>query len=120
MFCPRCRAEYRPGFTECSDCHVQLVPELPEEPEVEFAEYEEVLSTNNPGDRAILKSILDAEGITYYFQGEHVSAYLYHAIPVRLMVEKDDVERVKEIVKDLQLSFTFGGQHMEDSADEGE
>ncbi len=42
--CPRCGAEYRPGFRECADCHVPLVagpaPELgpvkqepkPEEP----------------------------------------------------------------------------------------
>jgi hypothetical protein len=28
MFCPECRAEYRPGFTRCSDCDVDLVHEL--------------------------------------------------------------------------------------------
>ncbi len=27
MFCPECEAEYRPGFTECSDCQVPLVAE---------------------------------------------------------------------------------------------
>ena len=25
MICPRCGSEYRPGFTECADCHVELV-----------------------------------------------------------------------------------------------
>lgn len=29
MFCPVCRAEYRPGFTRCTDCDVDLVAELP-------------------------------------------------------------------------------------------
>jgi hypothetical protein len=29
MFCPECRAEYRAGFKTCSDCHVDLVDELP-------------------------------------------------------------------------------------------
>ena len=29
MFCPQCRSEYRPGFTRCTDCDVDLVPELP-------------------------------------------------------------------------------------------
>jgi hypothetical protein len=28
MFCPECRAEYRPGFTRCPDCDVDLVHEL--------------------------------------------------------------------------------------------
>jgi hypothetical protein len=30
MFCPACRAEYRAGFTRCSDCDVDLVQELSE------------------------------------------------------------------------------------------
>lgn len=29
MICPRCKAEYRPGFTRCADCDVDLVWELP-------------------------------------------------------------------------------------------
>src|ERR1700751_5203305 len=29
MFCPKCGAEYRPGYTSCADCHVFLVNERP-------------------------------------------------------------------------------------------
>jgi hypothetical protein len=29
MICPNCKSEYRPGFTSCSDCHVELVEKLP-------------------------------------------------------------------------------------------
>jgi hypothetical protein len=29
MFCPQCRAEYREGFTRCSDCDVDLIEALP-------------------------------------------------------------------------------------------
>ena len=29
MFCPQCRAEYRPSFTHCADCDVELVESLP-------------------------------------------------------------------------------------------
>jgi len=32
MFCPQCKVEYRPGFTQCSDCEVDLVQALPEGP----------------------------------------------------------------------------------------
>lgn len=31
MYCPVCRAEYRPGVKACADCHVALVNQLPEE-----------------------------------------------------------------------------------------
>jgi len=34
LICPQCHAEYREGFTSCSDCHVLLVRKLPLEPEV--------------------------------------------------------------------------------------
>jgi hypothetical protein len=33
MFCPKCKAEYREGFTKCADCNIDLVPVLPSEPE---------------------------------------------------------------------------------------
>lgn len=33
MFCPNCGIEYRPGFTHCNDCDVDLVDELPSEDE---------------------------------------------------------------------------------------
>jgi membrane protease YdiL (CAAX protease family) len=32
MFCPRCRDEYRSGFTWCHDCDVALVDRVPDEP----------------------------------------------------------------------------------------
>lgn len=31
MFCPRCHSEYRPGFTRCADCDVELVESLTEQ-----------------------------------------------------------------------------------------
>ncbi len=74
----------------------------------EFIEYELILETHNAGDQALLKSILDAERITYFIQGEYVAPYLYYALPMRLMVKKDQAEKAREILKDLKLSFTYG------------
>jgi len=75
----------------------------------EFIEYELILETHNAGDRAFLKSLLDAEGITYFIQGEHVAQFLYNAVPMRLMVRKEHATRARELLKDIELSYSYGG-----------
>ena len=104
MFCPKCESEYREGFAVCADCDIALIEELPPKKEPIFIEYEEVLGTYNPADIMIIKSILDAENITYYFNAEHFMYVRPLAEPARLMVAKEDVETAKEILKDLDLS----------------
>ena len=75
----------------------------------EFIEYKFVLEIQSSGDLIFLKSILDAEGITYYVQGEHVVQFIYHSVPMRLMVKKEDVAKVREIIKDMKLSPAYSG-----------
>jgi hypothetical protein len=109
MFCPKCRTEYRKGFNTCADCEIALVNELPPEPKPEpkkkpeYIKYVNLLSTYNLADIALIKSVFDAENITYYFQGENF-AYLV-VQPTKLMVDKDDIERAKELINDLNLMF---------------
>lgn len=98
MFCPKCKSEYQEGVVICCDCDVPLVPALQREPKTGFVDYEEILSTNNAADIAIIKSLFDSEGIVYYFLGEHF------AFPIRLMVNKDQVEEARELLKDLNAS----------------
>ncbi len=105
MFCPNCRSEYQKGFTRCSDCDVDLVDELPE---VQSPDYDAVLSTFNPADVAVIKSILEGEGIEYYFQGEISSSILQTmGIPAILMVRRDQLEEVKELLKDVALTYSI-------------
>ena len=106
MFCPRCRTEYREGFSVCVDCDSDLVDELPPEEKPEFIEYVEIMGTYNPADVALIKSILDAENITYYFNAEHFMYVRPLAEPVRLMVKTDEAEKAKEILRDLNLAIT--------------
>ena len=105
MFCPNCRTEYREGFTVCADCDSDLVGELPPEEKPEFIDYVEVMGTYNPADVALIKSILDAENITYYFNAEHFMYVRPLAETVRLMVKKDEAEKAKEILRDLDLAI---------------
>ena len=75
----------------------------------DFIEYVPVLETHNAGDRVFLKSILDAEGITYFIQGETVAPYIFNALPMRLMVKKDQAARVRKLLKDFKLSPAYDG-----------
>jgi hypothetical protein len=113
MFCPQCKTEYREGFTTCSDCGVDLVAALPPEPEPEFIDYEEILSTYNPADIAIIKSLLDGEQVAYFFRGEHLTLRPM-GDAATLMVQKDEAENVRQLLADLNLSY------MEASLDEEE
>jgi len=125
MFCPKCKAEYREGFTHCSDCDVDLVASLPEENLGENGKINQeenindeetvnddftfirVLSTYNLGDIAVLKSILDEQGIEYFIQGENTAYIRGYMDPSILMVREDQVQTVKELLKDFDLKFTM-------------
>jgi hypothetical protein len=107
MFCPKCRCEYKEGFSVCARCGISLVPELPPEHLPGYVESEEILATFNAGDIAIIKSLLDGAGITYHFLGE---LSLYYAGPLEqpamLMVRRDQAQEAKEILKDLEIAYT--------------
>lgn len=112
MFCPKCGAEYREGFTHCPDCDVDLVEELPKsksknqkEETEENTTFVHVLSTYNLGDIALIKSILDNEGIEYFLQGENTAYIRGYMDPTILMVKNDQVEIVKELLKDFHVKW---------------
>ncbi len=83
-----------------------------------FNEFVPILETHNAGDRVFLKSILDAEGINYFIQGEYVAPYIFNAIPMMLMVQRDQAEEAREILKDIQLSYSYGGIKKSDELDD--
>lgn len=104
MFCPECRYEYKEGTTVCPDCGARLVSVLPPkpdpvvEPPPEPLEYEEVLTIYSPGDIGLIKGILESEGISFFFKGEHSTSQL--AGSATLMVEQDRASEVSELMKD--------------------
>ncbi len=109
MYCPKCRTEYVDGITVCADCGTALTtaPLEQEREPSETEEFEEVLTTFNAGDIAIIKSLLDGESIDYYFRGEFFNYVEPLVQPARLMVRKDQVGAVKDILKDLALEYSL-------------
>jgi hypothetical protein len=78
-------------------------------PDRDAMDFELILEVRNAGDQAFIKSLLDAEGIVYFLQGEHVAPYLYHALSMRLMVRKDQAALVRELLKDFEPSSAYDG-----------
>jgi len=120
MYCPKCRTEYVEGISVCADCNVPLVAELNEtDQSSELVDFEEILTTFNAGDIALIKSILDGEGITYYFSGEESNYMLPLTQPPKLMVRKEQAEQAREVLKDLLLEHTVT-KEVEEYAEEPE
>ncbi|RMG04320.1 MAG: DUF2007 domain-containing protein [Nitrospirae bacterium] len=76
----------------------------PEEPA-----FVKILSTFNPLDIAMIKSLLDPEGIEYFFLGEHFNYVRPLADPAVLMVRREQEEMAREILRDLTITFTVSG-----------
>ena len=71
MFCPICKAEYRPGFTHCSDCNAELVSELLSDRPKEVHDMVTLYSPNSEIELAMIKSLLDAERVNYFVKNEN-------------------------------------------------
>jgi hypothetical protein len=104
MFCPTCRIEYRAGFSRCADCDATLVETLPPDPE--SIPFDEVCTTYNPGDIAVITAILEGDGIDHVFQGETFNRMRPLVDPVRLLVRRDQVERARQILAEISLTWT--------------
>jgi len=68
--------------------------------------YEEILRTFNPIDIAMVKSLLDHEGIDYFFRDEFFGYAYPWAQPARLMVPREQAFEAREILRDLTLSYS--------------
>jgi len=77
MFCPQCKAEYREGFKQCTNCGVDLVDQLAPEPAEEIfshelPDYVVVSTVQGPFEEEQVCSFLNANGIPARIQGEAV------------------------------------------------
>jgi hypothetical protein len=104
MYCPQCKAEYRVGFTQCSDCHVALVDHLPverpveHEPDVQFVvirTYPSVIEAD------LAKNALGAAGIKSMVRAEGAVRRNYLGLDlhtVELFVRADEAEDADRIL----------------------
>ena len=110
MFCPKCKCEYREGFSECADCKVPLVPELPPEPKQKLDSKPDLSWTDlvciriydNREEAEFARGFLEANGIhADVFADDCGGARISLQIAegVRLMVLKNDTERALQLLE---------------------
>ena len=101
MYCPKCRAEYREGFLECTDCDVDLVEKLERIPRM--PRFVKMATIFREGNIAVIKASLDKTEIEYYFEGEQSHRLAPVPLAARLMVREDFRREAESILKDLEL-----------------
>jgi len=101
MYCPKCRAEYREGFLECTDCDVDLVEKLERIPRM--PRFVKMATIFREGNIAVIKASFDKTEIEYYFEGEQSHRLAPVPLAARLMVREDFKKEAESILRDLEL-----------------
>jgi hypothetical protein len=106
MYCPQCGAEYRNGFTECSDCRVALSPGVrPEAPDPHL-DLVTVFESNDRSAIGLAKGSLEDASIPFWMQYDETAARLVLGpimFPLcRFLVPKDREVGARELLEQLE------------------
>ena len=64
-------------------------------------DFKQILTSLNPGDIAVIKSLLEGEGIPYHFQNVGGNQQALGAGPARLLIREDYAVQARELLKDF-------------------
>jgi hypothetical protein len=120
-WCPECGAEYREGFTRCSECRVALVNEPPpgtERPAEPGPEWVEVAGYTTVEEARFAQGLLQEQGIRAEVVDKHVVAYPFpqtDEAEVLLLVAPADLDRADAMLAEAET----GRDALAEEADTG-
>jgi hypothetical protein len=109
-FCPACRSEFRPGFTRCEECGVDLVETLPipdKHPRVPDPAFHTVYSTTDLVEAETIRILLSGRGIEAEVQNRHSGFSVIEvgptsAAPLLITVPAADAAEAASILQETQ------------------
>lgn len=112
-YCPKCRTEYRDGFSICADCQAELVGTLPPEEVAETVVPKKdvrVFSSTYSFEANLIFSILESNGLHPFIQDEHTvqmqPLYSYAIGGVKVFVPEDEAANAKELIDDYMKTVS--------------
>jgi hypothetical protein len=102
VFCPVCKAEYREGFTRCTECSVALITALPaDQPAAGMSDLALAWRGTDPTAFSAALAALQGAAIPSYQVSDHDQFVWGLAIPrpqYRILVRKTDLEAARDLV----------------------
>ena len=112
MFCPNCGEKYEKNKAVCSARKVPLKKGVSNVEKQQRIKFITVYQTGDYGFLAFAKSILQSEGIPYYFKGEGLqdldgagrlgTGFNPLFGPVEIQVDENDAEKAREILEQIE------------------
>ena len=101
-FCPNCQSEYRPGFTRCRDCDVDLVASLPQAEEgIKTAiELVDVATFLDLPQAQMVRELLEENGIATILLSDAGAGISTFGFPCTLQVGSGDAERARALYEE--------------------
>jgi hypothetical protein len=103
MFCPQCRAEYRRGFTVCSDCGLNLVHDLPDPAADANArraneDFREVWAGKEQDTCVFFCLALKEAGISYHVDQRREAVFKNVVGDFRISVPPESYDEAKKVI----------------------
>jgi len=106
MYCPECRAEYRPGFTRCSDCDVDLIEELSQSTHSDAETMKQAWTGQDQDTCVSICEQLRAEEIPFRVV-QHSHQFLKGVEQTfKILVTDASYDRAKKIADNDEVDFT--------------